>query len=333
MYQSPVPEDKYFGYSSTDTFPFGKFADQHYHVPEKPSHQTSDSSTSSPPTAEPSPYFSDRECLEQPESEMEKSPSNFNSKRRVSLSKAERRAEHNAIERARRECLNSKFQQLADVLPNLQNHRRPSKGQIVEKALDWVKQNLTKEERYQYQIMQLQNENRRLMAHIAMNQNKPSMITPTASVSTPITSFARNNCFDTPVKQSISGSSSAQQLYTRKASKLYHTSTEQMDMTSYSTASMDNWTQTSFSNTDERALDYIFSLQFTAPQKDECGDSKRPSDQCQGGINDSELTVDGVYHNSELYPSPWIKNQQEASYPYHLNSSSNAVYYHPPYSS
>lgn len=187
------------------------------------------------------------------------------------------------------------------MLPNLQNHRRPSKGQIVEKALDWVKQNLTKEERYQYQIMQLQNENRRLMAHIAMNQNKPSMITPTASVSTPITSFARNNCFDTPVKQSISGSSSAQQLYTRKASKLYHTSTEQMDMTSYSTASMDNWTQTSFSNTDERALDYIFSLQFTAPQKDECGDSKRPSDQCQGGINDSELTVDGGKCHSESF--------------------------------
>lgn len=74
-----------------------------------------------------------------------------------------------------------------------------------------------------------------------------------------------------------------------------------MDMTSYSTASMDNWTQTSFSNTDERALDYIFSLQFTAPQKEECGDSKRPSDQCQGGINDSELTVDGGKCHSESF--------------------------------
>lgn len=88
------------------------------------------------------------------------------------MNKAERRAEHNAIERARRECLNSKFQQLAEALPNLQNHRRPSKGQIVEKALDWVKQNMTKEDRYQYQIMQLQNENKRLLCQINIIQDK-----------------------------------------------------------------------------------------------------------------------------------------------------------------
>lgn len=52
-------------------------------------------------------------------------------------SKAERRAEHNAIERARRENLNSKFQQLAHALPNLQNDRRPSKGTIIERTLDY----------------------------------------------------------------------------------------------------------------------------------------------------------------------------------------------------
>lgn len=97
----------------------------------------------------------------------------------MSLNKAERRAEHNAIERARRECLNSKFLQLAEALPNLQNHRRPSKGQIVEKALDWVKQNMSKEDRYQYQIMQLQNENRRLMTqiNIAQEQSTNVMVT------------------------------------------------------------------------------------------------------------------------------------------------------------
>jgi hypothetical protein len=92
----------------------------------------------------------------------------------MSLNKAERRAEHNAIERARRECLNSKFQQLAEALPNLQNHRRPSKGQIVEKALDWVKQNMSKEDRYQYQIMQLQNENKRLLSQIHLVQDTTS---------------------------------------------------------------------------------------------------------------------------------------------------------------
>lgn len=104
----------------------------------------------------------------------------------MSLNKAERRAEHNAIERARRECLNSKFQQLAEALPNLQNHRRPSKGQIVEKALDWVKQNMTKEDRYQYQIIQLQNENKRLMTQISIvqeQQHNSGIITPPASSS------------------------------------------------------------------------------------------------------------------------------------------------------
>ena len=53
--------------------------------------------------------------------------------------KAERRAEHNAIERARRETLNHKFQQLAHSLPNLQNDRRPSKGTIIERTLDFGK--------------------------------------------------------------------------------------------------------------------------------------------------------------------------------------------------
>lgn len=140
---------------------------------------------SAPASADASPYMSEKECTEQPENDDPESPTNFNSKsRRTSLNKAERRAEHNAIERARRECLNSKFQQLAEALPNLQNHRRPSKGQIVEKALDWVKQNISKEDRYQYQIMQLQNENKRLMAHIN-TENKSGIITPPINTTSP----------------------------------------------------------------------------------------------------------------------------------------------------
>lgn len=51
--------------------------------------------------------------------------------------KAQKRAEHNAIERARRELLNSKFQQLAHSLPNLQNDKRPSKGTIIERTLKY----------------------------------------------------------------------------------------------------------------------------------------------------------------------------------------------------
>ncbi|ORZ00948.1 hypothetical protein BCR43DRAFT_160249 [Syncephalastrum racemosum] len=77
-------------------------------------------------------------------------------------SKAERRAEHNAIERARRESLNSKFQQLAHALPNLQNDRRPSKGTIIERTLEYVKNTTQKDERYKHHIRQLRKENQML---------------------------------------------------------------------------------------------------------------------------------------------------------------------------
>ncbi|CAO3653843.1 unnamed protein product [Cunninghamella echinulata] len=105
--------------------------------------------------------------------------------KRSSLSKAERRAEHNAIERARRENLNGKFQQLAESLPNLQSYRRPSKGQIVEKALDWVKQTVVKEERYQYQIHQLERENKRLLMQLNMSQQQQQQPSSSSSSSSP----------------------------------------------------------------------------------------------------------------------------------------------------
>ncbi|KAG1309344.1 hypothetical protein G6F64_005391 [Rhizopus arrhizus] len=94
------------------------------------------------------------------------------------LTRDERRAEHNAIERARRECLNTKFQSLAQALPNLINYRRPSKGQIVEKALDWIKQSIVREERYRYQILQLQRENKELMAQCMSVQQQISPTLP-----------------------------------------------------------------------------------------------------------------------------------------------------------
>ncbi|KAI7895413.1 uncharacterized protein EV154DRAFT_574277 [Mucor mucedo] len=80
------------------------------------------------------------------------------------MSKSERRAEHNALERARRESLNTKFQSLAQLLPNLLNYRRPSKSQIVEKTLEWVKKSIARDERQRYQILQLQLENKRLIS-------------------------------------------------------------------------------------------------------------------------------------------------------------------------
>ncbi|KAI7822785.1 hypothetical protein BX661DRAFT_172950 [Kickxella alabastrina] len=56
-----------------------------------------------------------------------------------SVDNAQRRATHNAIERARREQLNGQFQDLASAVPSLIHVRRPSKATIVEKSLDYIR--------------------------------------------------------------------------------------------------------------------------------------------------------------------------------------------------
>jgi len=50
-------------------------------------------------------------------------------------STAERRATHNAVERARRESLNGRFVDLAAALPNMATIKRPSKSTIVAKCM------------------------------------------------------------------------------------------------------------------------------------------------------------------------------------------------------
>lgn len=73
------------------------------------------------------------------------------------------------------------------------NYRRPSKSQIVEKALDWVKQSLSREERYRYQILQLQRENKRMLSQL-MSQNHQEIPVPKHSVSTPtVSNNSKNN--------------------------------------------------------------------------------------------------------------------------------------------
>lgn len=84
----------------------------------------------------------------------------------------ERRAEHNATERARRESLNGKFHLLASALPNLQACKRPSKNQIIEKALEWVEHSLYREQDYIIQIKMLQQENKRMMEHIQKQEQQ-----------------------------------------------------------------------------------------------------------------------------------------------------------------
>ncbi|ORY29755.1 hypothetical protein BCR39DRAFT_161498 [Naematelia encephala] len=60
---------------------------------------------------------------------MAKPPSKSKPRKRVNT--AEKRHQHNAIERQRRETLNGKFLSLARLLPALASHRRPSKSAIV----------------------------------------------------------------------------------------------------------------------------------------------------------------------------------------------------------
>jgi len=53
-------------------------------------------------------------------------------------STAERRASHNAVERARRESLNVRFLELANALPSMASVKRPSKSMIVNKSLEFI---------------------------------------------------------------------------------------------------------------------------------------------------------------------------------------------------
>lgn len=61
--------------------------------------------------------------------QVSKAPTKSKPRKRVNT--AEKRNQHNAIERQRRETLNSKFLSLARLLPSLASHRRPSKSAIV----------------------------------------------------------------------------------------------------------------------------------------------------------------------------------------------------------
>lgn len=79
---------------------------------------------------------------------------------------AERRANHNAVERARRECLNTKFQELAHALPSLAQVRRPSKSIIVQKSLEFIYNAQQKDKLHEKQIRGIRGENDTLREEI-----------------------------------------------------------------------------------------------------------------------------------------------------------------------
>ncbi|KAI9311961.1 hypothetical protein BX666DRAFT_881282 [Dichotomocladium elegans] len=101
---------------------------------------------------------------------------------------ADRRSAHNALERQRREHLNTKFQELAHTLPSLQNTRRPSKTMIVTKSLEYVSESIHRESNYKKQIRKLRqlNESLRHQASFVMTQylifDDPTLLAPSSAV-------------------------------------------------------------------------------------------------------------------------------------------------------
>ncbi|KAK9764224.1 hypothetical protein K7432_008455 [Basidiobolus ranarum] len=87
--------------------------------------------------------------------------SNGNSSKKC-VNSAQKRANHNAVERARRECLNNKFQELAWAIPSLHYVRKPSKSIIVQKSLDFVQRAKSYSHVYVKEVDNLRSENKTL---------------------------------------------------------------------------------------------------------------------------------------------------------------------------
>ncbi|KAI7850016.1 hypothetical protein BDC45DRAFT_573336 [Circinella umbellata] len=134
----------------------------------KPSPITTTTTTTTITNSEISPETAcwDSPTLETVPNTISSSPNTSSTQRRRSrtsfLSNPARRAEHNATERARRESLNGKFKLLASILPNLHTAKKPSKSQIIEKALEWVEHSLLNEERCLFELHRLEQENIRI---------------------------------------------------------------------------------------------------------------------------------------------------------------------------
>lgn len=84
------------------------------------------------------------------------------------------------------------------MLPNLQNFRKPSKSQIIEKALEWVEHTVYNEERYAWQMQQLEQENNWLREHlhklgVEYQQYNNGRYTPLTSLPSPPPSITSAN--------------------------------------------------------------------------------------------------------------------------------------------
>jgi len=97
---------------------------------------------------------------------------------------ADKRATHNAIERARRESLNGRFMTLAEALPSMANVKRPSKSIIVNKALDFVYEAQVKEHALIKENNDLRRQVDQLRARVGMPPLPPPAPLPGASCAT-----------------------------------------------------------------------------------------------------------------------------------------------------
>nr|CAG8478012.1 2346_t:CDS:2 [Entrophospora candida]CAG8528030.1 9032_t:CDS:2 [Entrophospora candida] len=99
---------------------------------------------------------------------------------------AERRANHNAVERARRECLNTKFQDLARALPSLSQVKRPSKSIIVQRSLEFIYNVRQKEALREREMQNIRAENESLHStSSSSNNSNTSSSQSTSSTSSP----------------------------------------------------------------------------------------------------------------------------------------------------
>jgi len=97
-------------------------------------------------------------------------------------STAEKKATHNAVERARRESLNGRFLVLADMLPGMNHVKRASKAAIVNKSIDLINDLRATEIKLTKETTALKQELEALRSRLAANNagaaGAPSMPLP-----------------------------------------------------------------------------------------------------------------------------------------------------------
>ncbi|GAA5884534.1 hypothetical protein JCM6882_005291 [Rhodosporidiobolus microsporus] len=96
----------------------------------------------------------------------------------------EKRATHNATERARRDNLNTRFMNLAGALPTMRNIKRPSKAVIITKALDFVYDSQVREHTLVTENNDLRREVDQLRARLGMEALPPPAPLPEPKMAT-----------------------------------------------------------------------------------------------------------------------------------------------------